>query len=129
MSEMNYYQNPPEYHNFTNAFSNYDIHNNRVYENVESVPIDKKESRLTIQDMIKIQRALQILRNYLQQFYPQLPNVIIMHQMRWLYYRCYTQKSIQPLRIFIKGTILGIFGRYTDISILLPSYYCNHFNQ
>ena len=34
MSEMNYYQNPPEYHNFTNPFSNYDIHNSRIYENV-----------------------------------------------------------------------------------------------
>ena len=101
MSEMNYYQNPPEYHNFTNPFSNYDIHNSRIYENVESIPIDK-ESRLTIKDLIKIQRAFQILRNYFQQFYPQLPNVIITNQMRWLYYRCYTKQSLQPLMDYYK---------------------------
>jgi hypothetical protein len=104
MGEMNFYQNHPEYYNFTSGFSNYDMYNNMVYENVEAGPIDKKESRLTIRDMAKIPYALIILRNYLQRFEPHRD---VMSIIRSLYYQCYTQRSIQPLKDFYKKNNLG----------------------
>lgn len=99
MNKMNNYQNPPEYHNFTNEFSSYDINNSRIYENFEPVPIDKKENNLTMRDIIRIRDGLQILRNFLQRFYP---NYVVVQRIYWLNYLCYTQKSIQPLRDFYK---------------------------
>ena len=104
MGDMNHYQNPPGYYNFTNGFSNYDIFNNMVYENVEVGPIDKKESRLTIQDMAKIPHALIILKNYLQRFEPHRDVKSI---IRSLHYQCYTQRSIQPLKDFYKKNKIG----------------------
>ena len=104
MGDMNYYRNPPKYYNFTNGFSPYDLYNNKVYENVEAGPIYKKERRLTIRDMAKILQALIILRNYLQRFNPHLN---IMSVIMSLNYKCYTQKSIQPLKDFYKKNNLG----------------------
>lgn len=98
-TEMYYYENPPEYPNLTNHYYSYDFYNNRLYENFESVPIDKKENKLIIRDMIRIRRALQILRNLLQRIYP---TYLVVPQICWLNYLCYTQNSIQPLRDFYK---------------------------
>jgi hypothetical protein len=98
-TEMDYYENPSEYHNFTKHSSSNDFYNNRFYDNFEPVLIDKKEYKLTIRDMIRIRRALQILRNFLQQIYP---NYVVIPQICWLNYLCYTQNSIQPLRDFYK---------------------------
>ena len=97
MTEMDYYENPSEYHKFTKHSSSNDFNNNRFYDNFEPVLIDKKEYKLTIRDMIRIRRALQILRNFLQQIYP---NYVVIQQICWLNYLCYTQNSIQPLRDF-----------------------------
>ena len=96
MSKMNYYQIPPEFHNFTNEFSIYDIHNSKIYENFESISMDK-DSRLTLPDMRILQHALLILRNYLQRIYPNLPNQYIMNQLGSLYCLCYSKQSLQPL--------------------------------
>jgi hypothetical protein len=98
-TEMYYYENPPEYPNLTNHYYRYDFYNNRLYSNFESVPIDKKENKLTIRDMIRIRRALQILRNFLQRIYP---TYVVVQQICWLNYLCYTQNSIQPLGDFYK---------------------------
>jgi uncharacterized Zn-finger protein len=98
-SELYYYANPAEYPNSTNHYSSYDFYNNRFYENFEPVQIDKKENKLTIRDMIRIRRALQILRNFFQRIYP---NYVVIQQIFWLNYLCYTQKSIQPLKDFYK---------------------------
>ena len=109
MGEINNYQNPPEYNNFPIEFSTYDIHNHGFYENFEPFPI-KKEKNLTIGDMIRIRDGLQILRNFLQRIYP---NYIVVQQICWLHYRCYTQKSIQPLRDFyIKNNLISLWPRY-----------------
>ena len=101
--------NPPEYNNFPNEFSRYDIHNHGFYENFEPFPI-KKEKNLTIGDMIRIRDGLQILRNFLQRIYP---NYIVVQQICWLHYRCYTQKSIQPFRDFyMKNNLMYLWLIY-----------------
>ena len=97
--KLDNYENPPKYHNFTKHSSSSDFYNNRFYDNFEPVLIDKKEYKLTIRDKIRIQWALQILRNFLQQIYP---NYVVIQQICWLNYLCYTQNSIQPLRDFYK---------------------------
>ena len=109
-TEMDYYENPPEYHNFTNHYSNNDLYHNRFYENFEPFPIDKKKDKLTIRDMIRIRRGLQILINFLQLIYP---NHVVRMQICWLNYLCYTKKSIQPLRDFYqKNGLMHLWPLY-----------------
>ena len=95
-----YYENPPEYHNFTNHYSNQDLYNKRSYQNFEPFSIDKKEDKLTLRDMIRIRRRLQILKNVLQPIYPYHVVIIVIIQISWLNYLCFTKKSIQPSRNF-----------------------------
>ena len=85
-TQKDYYEIPPEYHNFTNHYSNNDLYHNRFYENFEPFPIDKKEDKLTIPDIIRIRRGLQNLRNFLQRIYP---NQVVIEQISWLNYLCY----------------------------------------
>jgi hypothetical protein len=110
MTEMDYNQNPPENHTFSNHYSREDLYNNRFYENFEPFPPEKKENRLTIRDIVRIRRGLQILRNFLQQIYP---NQIVIPQIYCLNYLCYTKKSIQPLRDFYeKYNLMGLWPSY-----------------
>lgn len=96
---MDNYENLPEYHYFTNRYSSNDLLNNRFYKNFEPFPIDNKENRLTIPEMMRIVQGLQILKNFLQRFYP---NHVVIQQISWLNYLCFTRKSIQPLSDFYK---------------------------
>jgi hypothetical protein len=98
-SEMDYYENPLEYHNFKKHYFGNNFYNKSCYDNFEPVPIDNKEYKLTIPDMIRIRRALEILRNFLQRIYP---NYVVIQQICWFNYLCYTHNSIQPLRDFYK---------------------------
>jgi hypothetical protein len=77
-TEMDYYENPSEYHNFRKHCSSNDFYNNRFFDNFEPFLIEKNEYKLTIRDMIRIRRALQILRNFLQQIYP---NYVVIPQI------------------------------------------------
>ena len=109
-TDMMYYENPPEYHNFTNHYSNQDLYNKRSYQNFEPFSIDKKEDKLTLRDMIRIRRRLQILKNVLQRIYPY--HVVII-QISWLNYLCFTKKSIQPLRDFYqKNGLMHLWPLY-----------------
>jgi len=99
MSEMNYNPNRPEYHNFTNRFGSDRNYINEVYQNYELSSVDKKEQKLTIQDGIRIQKALQILKNVLPRFYP---NNIVIRAIFYLRYQCNTKHSDQPLKDFYK---------------------------
>ena len=109
-TDMMYYENPPEYHNFTNQYSNKDLYNKRFYQNFEPFSIDKKEDKLTLRDMIRIRRGLQILINFLQRIYPY--HVVII-PICWLNYLCWTKKSIQPLRDFYqKNGLMHLWSLY-----------------
>lgn len=96
-TETGYYEKPHEYPYNTYNYSSNDLYNNRFYDDFEPVPLDKKENKLTIHDMLRIQRGLKILINYLQRIYP---NSVVVQQIYWLNYLCCTKKSIQPLRDF-----------------------------
>jgi hypothetical protein len=97
--EIDYSENPHQYHNVSNHYSSKDSYNNRVYENFEPFPMEKKEKKLTITDRMKLIRGLQFLKNFLPRIYP---NHVVIQQIYWLNYLCYTQNSIQPLRDFFK---------------------------
>lgn len=98
-TEMDYYENPPEYPNFTNHYTRYDLYNNRSYGNFVPVPREKDENTLTNTDKRRIQYALGILSNFLQGIFP---NHVVIPQICWLHYYCYSKRSIQPLRDFYK---------------------------
>ena len=107
-TQMDSYKNPHEYHTFTNHYRE-ELYNSRLYRNFEPFPIEKEENKLTIQDMIRINCGLQILRNFLPRIYP---NYVIW-QICWLNYLCYTKKSIQPLRDFYeKYNLMGLWPSY-----------------
>lgn len=99
LSYLKHYQNPSNYHNFTNRFYSEGDYNNCFYQNYELFPIEKKEPKLTIQDGIRIQTALRILKNVLPRFYPY--NAVI-RALCWLNYQCNTKHSDQPLKDFYK---------------------------
>ncbi|HEX7142622.1 MAG TPA: C2H2-type zinc finger protein [Nitrososphaeraceae archaeon] len=108
-TDMNYYD-PPEYHNFTNLYSNKDMYNKRFYPHFQPFPIDKKEDKLTLRDMRRIRLGLQILINFLQRIYPYQ---FVMMQICWLNYLCCTRKSIQPLRDFYqKNGLMHLWPLY-----------------
>ena len=96
-TETGYYENPSVYPYITYNYSSHDSYNNRFYDDFEPVSPDKKEKKLTFHDVLRIQRGLKILINYLQRIYP---NSVVYQQIYWLNYLCYTKKSIQPLRDF-----------------------------
>ena len=98
-TEIDYYENPPQYYNFANHYASKDSYNDRGYENFEPFPMEKKEKKLTITNRVKIIRGLQILKNFLPRIYP---HHVVIQQIYWLNYLCYTQNSIQPLRDFFK---------------------------
>ena len=102
-TKMDSYQNPSGYHTFTNHYYSEDLYNNRFYGNFEPFPIEKEKNKLTIQDIIRITRGLQILRNFLPRIYP---NHVVIQLICWLNYLCYTKKSIQPLRDFYEKNYL-----------------------
>jgi hypothetical protein len=70
ISHMKHYPNPSNYHNFTNRFYSEGDYNNCFDQNYELVPLEKKEPKLTIQDGIRIQTALGILKNVLPRLIP-----------------------------------------------------------
>ena len=109
-TDMNYYEDPPEYHNFTNLCLNKDLYNKRFYQHFQPFPINKKEDKLTLRDMIRIRLGLQILINFLQRIYPYH---VVMIQICWLNYLCCTKKSIQPLRDFYqKNGLMHLWPLY-----------------
>ena len=99
ISEMKHYPNPSKYHNFTNKFYSEEDYNNWFYQNYELFPIEKRKPKLTIQDGIRIQTALRILKNVLPRFYPY--NAVI-RRLCWLNYLFNTKHSDQPLEDFYK---------------------------
>jgi hypothetical protein len=99
ISHMKHYPNPSNYHNFTNRFYSEGDYNNCFYQNDELFSIEKKGPKLTIQDGLRIQTALRILKNVLPRFYPY--NAVI-GALCWLNYQCYTKHSDQPLKDFYK---------------------------
>ena len=108
-TQMDSYKNPHEYHTFTNHYRE-DLYNSRLYGNFEPFLIEKEENKLTIQDRIRINWGLQILRNFLPRIYP---NYVVIQQIGWLNYLCYTKKSIQPLRDFYeKYNLMGLWPSY-----------------
>jgi hypothetical protein len=109
-NDMMYYENPLEYHNFTNHYSDKDLYNKRSYQNFEPFSIEKKEDKLTLRDMIRIRRRLQILKNFLLRIYPYH---IVIRQICWLNYLCWNKKSIQPLRDFYqKNGLMHLWSLY-----------------
>jgi hypothetical protein len=70
ISHRKHSPNPSNYHNFTNRFYREGDYNNWFYQNYDLFPIEKKEPKLRIQDGIRIQTALRILKNVLPRFYP-----------------------------------------------------------
>jgi hypothetical protein len=99
MSDLKHDPSPSKYHNFTNRFYSEGYYNNWFYQNYELFSIEKKEPKLTIQDGIRIQTALRILKNVLPRFYPY--NAVI-RALCWLNYQCNTKHSDQPLKDFYK---------------------------
>src|SRR5215208_4513880 len=99
------YEGPP----YSNPYRE-DLYNSRLYGNFEPFLIEKEENKLTIQDRIRINWGLQILRNFLPRIYP---NYVVIQQIGWLNYLCYTKKSIQPLRDFYeKYNLIGLWPSY-----------------
>jgi hypothetical protein len=110
---MDSYQNPPGYHTFINQYYSEDLYNNRFNGHFKPFPIEQEKNKLTIQDIIRINRGLQILRNFLPRIYP---NHVVIPQICWLNYLCYTKKSIQPLRDFYeKNYLMGLWPLYSPI--------------
>jgi len=109
-TEKGYYDNHFENHNFTYNCSSNDLYNNRFYEDFEPIPLNKEENKLTVRDMIRIQRGLKTLKNFLQRIYP---NPVVFRQIYWLYYLCWTKSSIEPLRDFYqKNNLMHIWPLY-----------------
>lgn len=99
ISHRKHSPNPSNYHNFTNKFYSEGDYNNWFYQNYDLFPIEKKEPKLTIQDGIRIQTALRILKNVLPRFYPY---IAVIGTPCWLNYQCNTEDSDHSLKDFYK---------------------------
>jgi hypothetical protein len=99
ISHRKHSPNPSNYHNFTNKFYSEGDYKNWFYQNYDLFPIEKKEPKLTIQDGIRIQTALRILKNVLPRFYPY---TAVIGTPCWLNYQCNTKDSDHSLKDFYK---------------------------
>ena len=82
------------FYGFDNNTSSYPYSNiNAQYREEE-----EEETRLSIDDKIKMQKVLKNLKNYLEKFYP---SAYIFQILSWLRFQCLTQKSDKPLKKFL----------------------------
>ena len=104
ISELKPYRNTYKYQYFKNRFYSNTDYNNGFFHNYESLPMKKKESKLTIQDDIRIQTASLILKNILPRYSSE---IIVTNFLYWVIRQCNTKQSDQPLKDWFKRFNLG----------------------
>lgn len=91
----NYTQNPHDYYNFSNDYSNYGYYNNEPFFSYSNFTSQNKEnSEFNVDVEIKIQKGLKIIENYLKNYpKPYVAKRII--ELRSRYIRAQSDKPVK----------------------------------
>lgn len=101
IDKMNY--NQRSYSNtFPNTFPNPGYYHGEHFSNFNS--LSKEEKRLNVDDRIKIQKVLKILKNTLEKIYS---TTYVVCTISWLHYRCLSEKSDEPIKKFLVQNNMG----------------------
>ncbi len=102
-NDMDYKVNSYYYNNFSNIYPIPGYYNSEpyIYSNNNSL---FKEETLSIDDKIKIQKALKFVENYLKRLYPKANVFPIISLLR---NRCLREKSVEPLKKYLVKNNMG----------------------